>query len=192
MAEAKEILERMFRALESRDRDAALATFAPDAVLFDPHYPQPRMQGRSEIAEGLDWGLSVMQRFGFRTVHFFGSNDGKSGALEIDTNHALKSGQNLVFPQMFVVETRDGLVTALRAYEPYGPNGIGGVFLGIERLKRRQKARRRSSRAYMPAKAACNVSTEASAPRTCTTAAATRCALRVASTGASPARRAAR
>lgn len=145
MAEAREILERLFRALEARDRDAALAGFAPDAVLFDPHYPQPRMQGRDEIAEGLDWGLSVMQRFGFRTVHFFGSEDGKSGAFEIDTNHTLKSGQNLVFPQVFVVETRDGLITALRAYEPYGPNGIGGVFLGIERLKRRLWGKGRSN-----------------------------------------------
>jgi ketosteroid isomerase-like protein len=137
MTQARDILERTFRALESRDRVAALACFAPDAVLFDPHYPQPRMEGIAEIAEGLDWGLSVMKRFGFRTKHVFGSHDGLSGAFEVDTDHTLNAGQNLKFPQVFVVETRDGLITALRAYEPYGPNGIGGIFLGLARLRRR-------------------------------------------------------
>ncbi|MDP3896886.1 MAG: nuclear transport factor 2 family protein [Mesorhizobium sp.] len=137
MAQARDILERTFRALEARDKAAALAAFAPDALLFDPHYPQPRMQGLAEIAEGLDWGLSVMKQFGFRTVHFFGSEDGQSGAFEIDTNHVLNTGQALSFPQVFIVETKDGLITRLQAYEPYGPNGIGGLFLGFERLKRR-------------------------------------------------------
>lgn len=141
---ARDILEKTFRALEARDRAASLACFAPDAVLFDPHYPQPRMQGMAEIGEGLDWGLSVMKRFGFGVVHFFGSEDGLSGAVEVDTDHTLKSGQNLKFPQVFVVETKDGLITRLQAYEPYGPNGIGGMFLGLERLKRRFSGKRKA------------------------------------------------
>ncbi|MFH1796668.1 MAG: nuclear transport factor 2 family protein [Pseudomonadota bacterium] len=137
MSQARAVLERTFRALEARDKAAVLACFAPDAVLFDPHYPQPLMAGLAEIEEGIDWGLSVMKRFGFRTRHFFGSEDGLSGAVEIDTDHMLSSGQNLKFPQVFVVETKDGLITGLRAYEPYGPNGIGGFFLGLARLRRR-------------------------------------------------------
>jgi hypothetical protein len=40
-----------------------------------------------------------------------------------------------------VVETDGSKVRALRAYEPYGPNGMGGVFLGIERLKWRVAGR---------------------------------------------------
>ena len=52
-------------------------------------------------------------------------------------DRALKIGKKLDFPQVFVMETDGGKVTALRAYEPYGPNGMGGVFLGIERLKKR-------------------------------------------------------
>jgi len=142
MSQARDVLERIFRALEARNRPAVLACFAPDAVLFDPHYPQPRMEGIAEIAEGIDWGLSVMKRFGFRTKHFFGSDDGLSGAFEIDTDHTLNAGQNLKFPQVFVVETKGGLITGLRAYEPYGPNGIGGMFLGLSRLRRRLAGRK--------------------------------------------------
>ena len=137
MPAARDVMEKTFAALERRDRAAALACFAPDAVLFDPHYPQPKMQGIAEIAEGIDWGLSVMKRFGFTIERFFASEDGLSGAVEVDTNHTLNVGGDLRFPQVFIVETRDGLITALRAYEPYGPNGIGGFFLGFERLKRR-------------------------------------------------------
>lgn len=142
MSQARAAVERTFRALEARDKATVLACFAPDAVLFDPHYPQPLMSGLAEIEEGIDWGLSVMKRFGFRTRHFFGSEDGLSGAFEIDTDHTLNSGQNLKFPQVFVAETRDGLITGLRAYEPYGPNGIGGFFLGLARLRRRLSGRK--------------------------------------------------
>ena len=47
----------------------------------------------------------------------------------------LKNGIKLDFPQVFFVEVEDGKITGLRAYEPYGPNGIGGLFLGLSRLK---------------------------------------------------------
>lgn len=131
------VMTRMFRALEARDKPAVIAAFARDAELFDPHYPKPDMRGREEIEAGIDWGLSVMAQFGFRVLRAFPSADGLSAAFEVDTNHVLKSGQKLHFPQMFVADVRDGLVTRLRAYEPYGPNGIGGMFLGLARLKRR-------------------------------------------------------
>lgn len=131
------VMRRMFAALEVRDKATAMACFSPDAVLFDPHYPKPEMRGRAEIESGLDWGLSVMERFGFTVVTVFLDETGSKAAFEVDTNHVLKGGRKLSFPQMFVAEERDGLVAALRAYEPYGPNGIGGFFLGLERLKRK-------------------------------------------------------
>lgn len=135
--QARVVMERMFRALERRDKAAFMACVADDAVFFDPHYPTPEMRGRAAIEAGIDWGLSMMRQFGFRTVRFFPGDDGLSGVFEIDTNHELKTGQKLSFPQVFVAETKGGMLTGLRAYEPYGPNGIGGFFLGLERLKRR-------------------------------------------------------
>lgn len=135
--EATPLIERVFRAIENRDIDAALAALSPDVDLFDPHYPTPQMNGHAQVRSGLEWGLSVMERFGFALRHAFLSADGLSGAFEVDSNHRLKAGQELSFPQVFVVETRGGLIGRLRAYEPYGPNGVGGFFLGLERLKRR-------------------------------------------------------
>lgn len=140
--EVTPLIERLFRAVEERDLGAALATMAPDIDLFDPHYPKPQMNGHAEVRAGLEWGLSVMERFGFTVKHRFVAQDGLSGAVEVDSNHRLKAGKDLSFPQVFVAEARDGVLTRLRAYEPYGPNGVGGFFLGLERLKRRLTGRR--------------------------------------------------
>jgi ketosteroid isomerase-like protein len=129
-------MQSVFDALARRDKAAVLAAFAEDAVLFDPHYPKPEMKGQAEISAGLDWGLSGMKSFGFRIVNFFTSDEGKA-AFEVDTFHVLKIGVKLNFPQVFITEMKDGKFTAMRAYEPYGPNGMGAVFLGASRLKRR-------------------------------------------------------
>ncbi|MEO3387680.1 nuclear transport factor 2 family protein [Mesorhizobium sp. CAU 1741] len=133
---------RVFRAIEARDVDAAVAIMAPDVDIFDPHYPVPRMSGQEEFRAGMEWGLSVMERFGFTVMQTFLSQDGFSAAFEVASHHKLKAGKELSFSQVFVVEARDGLIRRLHAYEPYGPNGIGGFFLGLERLKRRLTGRR--------------------------------------------------
>jgi ketosteroid isomerase-like protein len=134
---AFEIGDAMFKALISGDKEGAIAFFADDAVIFDPHYPKPLMQGKAEIRAGLDWGFGSMKTFGFVIKNYFPGKDGLSACFEVDTHHVLKIGKKLDFPQVFIMETDGRKVTALRAYEPYGPNGIGGVFLGIERLKKR-------------------------------------------------------
>jgi ketosteroid isomerase-like protein len=137
MTTAHELLEATFRALERSDKAAVMALIADDAVFFDPHYPVPEMRGRAAIEKGIDWGIRSMQQFGFTTVRVFSSPDGGSAAFEIDTHHVLKGGMKLNFPQAFFVEAKDGKIIGLRAYEPYGPNGVGGIFLGLSRLKQK-------------------------------------------------------
>lgn len=104
-----------------KDKTAVLACFAPDALFIDPHYPTPEMRGLREIEAGLDWAFVGMERFGFAVVRFFSSEDGNSGAVEMDCEHVLAGGRVLKFPQVFVAEMKDGRLTRLRAYEPYGP-----------------------------------------------------------------------
>jgi len=133
----RDVAERNFAAVETKDADAVLRLFADDAVFIDPHYPTPRMVGKAAIAEGLRWAFTGMKTFGFTIVNFFPSEDGQSAAVEMATHHVLKSGMKLDFPQAFVMETRDGLITRLQAYEPYGPGGIGGLILKLTRLKRK-------------------------------------------------------
>lgn len=38
------------------------------------------------------------------------------------------------FPQIFVIESRDGLITRLQSYVPYSPPGIGGLLTKITRM----------------------------------------------------------
>ncbi|WP_299880479.1 nuclear transport factor 2 family protein [uncultured Sulfitobacter sp.] len=131
MSTAKDALQGLFTALEERNHAAAMDCFTDDAVLFDPHYPTPKMEGRAAIAKGLTWGLKSMKQFGFTIEKTYQGENGTSCAVEIDTHHFLSGGQELRFPQAFFVETTDGKISAFRAYEPYGPNGFMGFMLRL-------------------------------------------------------------
>ena len=66
MAESlRGLMERLFAAVEAKDLPGVLDLFADDGVLFDPHYPTPRMVGKAAIADGLTWGFGTMKTFGF-------------------------------------------------------------------------------------------------------------------------------
>ncbi len=131
------LIARTFAAVEAKDLDAMVGVFADDALVIDPHYPTPRMHGKAAITEGFRWGIGSMRSFGFTIVNYFESGDGRSAAVETASHHILKQGMKLDFPQVFIFEAADGLLTRMQAYEPYGPNGIGGVFLSLVRLRRR-------------------------------------------------------
>ena len=131
------IVDRLFAAVQAKDVSAAMACFAEDGVCIDPHYPTPRMVGKAAIAEGLRWVFGTMEQLGFTPVNYFEAEDGQSAAIEMATSHRLPGGRQLEFSQTFVIERRDGLVTRLQSYPPYGPGGIDGLVLGLVRLQRR-------------------------------------------------------
>ena len=142
------LLQKMLEATMAKDKAAVLASFAPDAVFTDPHYPNPEMWGIDEISAGLDWGFLGMERFGFTVVGSFMSEDGKSGAIEMDCEHVLASGRVLTFPQVFVAGMKDGLLVRVRAYEPYGPGGVAMFAIRVQnwllRLRRKRAVGHRS------------------------------------------------
>jgi ketosteroid isomerase-like protein len=120
-ATLRTLIEHIFSVVETMDPDAVLALCADDAVFFDPHYPVPHMAGKAAIAEGLRWGFGNMQQMRFPIVNYFEDATGQKAAVEVATAHVLATGMRLNFPQVFVIETRAGLITRLQAYEPYGP-----------------------------------------------------------------------
>ncbi len=137
MSQLRELVQRAFKTVETMDVNATVALFADNAVLFDPHYPTPKMIGKAAIADGLTWGFGAMSKMGFPIVNYFEAEGGECAAVEIATSHVLKTGMKLNFPQMFVIEAHDGLITRMQAYEPYGPHGVVGVILGVTRLQRK-------------------------------------------------------
>jgi ketosteroid isomerase-like protein len=154
-AELQSLVDRNLDAVTAKDADAVLATFTDDAVLIDPHYPDPEMRGKAAIAAGLEFGFGLMRAFGFDERDYFLSPDGTSLVVHCLCHHVLQGGRPLVFPQVFVVRTRDGLIAHCQAFEPYGPSGIGGLLLGLGkaafRIRRaRAKAGRREFRASAP------------------------------------------
>ena len=128
---------RTFSTLEAKDLEAMMSLFADDAVLIDPHFPTPQMQGKAVIREAFREAISGMQSFGYTIVNYFESENGQGAAVETATHHVVKQGMKLNFPQVFIFESANGLITRLQAYEPYGPHGVVGVFLFLARLIKR-------------------------------------------------------
>ncbi len=127
-----ELFQQLVAAFETRDLPAALDLFAEDAVMIDPHYPQAEMKGKAAIKQGIEWAFSNIEKPGFTVRHLWTEDD--SGVVEVDTHHVFRGGMKVNFPQVFVMETRDGLITRLQSYPPYGPPGIAGLLTGLVRL----------------------------------------------------------
>ncbi len=112
-------IEQLFAAFAAKDLAAVMAYFADEAVVFDPHYPAPLMNGKTAIQAGFEWAFMGLQQPGFTIDNFWGSDN--NAAIEVDTHHIIAGGQELRFPQLFVVEWRAGLITRLQSYTPYPP-----------------------------------------------------------------------
>jgi ketosteroid isomerase-like protein len=118
------LIERGLQAFEQKDAQALTAIFSDDAVFYDPHYPTPEMRGQAAIRQGFEFAFGTLKQPGFTIRNFWGNEH--SGVVEVDTHHVLQDGVELRFPQTFVVEERDGLVTRFQAYLPYPPPALAG------------------------------------------------------------------
>jgi ketosteroid isomerase-like protein len=129
---SKELFEGMLQAFMSKDLPKVMSYFTDDAVLYDPHYPQPRMVGKAAIQQGLEWGMSSLEKPGFKLRHMW--TDENSGVAELDTHHLIKGGIEAKFDQVFVFEVRDGKFTRLQSYVPYPPHGIAGIIGNVTKV----------------------------------------------------------
>jgi ketosteroid isomerase-like protein len=134
---ALDLLGATLRAVEAKDLTGLRELIAHDGVFVDPHYPTPRMTGWPAISDGLHWAFGTIETFGFEIVLGFESTDGRHAAVEVDCRHVLRGGHQLLFRQVFVADVREGRITRLQAYEPYGPGGLVGWVLRLARLGRR-------------------------------------------------------
>lgn len=117
------LVERMLRAFEAKDAQRAASCFTEDGLFIDPHYPEPAIQGRAAIQQGFGFAFGMLEQPGF-TIRNFWSNE-TSGATEVDTDHIMADGSEVQFPQVFVFETKDGLLSRFQAYVPYPPPSPG-------------------------------------------------------------------
>ena len=133
-AALKKAIDDNLAAVSAKQLDAAVAGFAVDGVLIDPHYPVTRMVGREAIAAGLGWMFGAMRELNFEVDRYFGDGS-EGGAIEVTSRHVLGNGRIVGLQQMFVIEARGGLITRWQAYEPYGPHGIAGLIPRLARLR---------------------------------------------------------
>ena len=131
------LISHTFATVEAKNLDAMMSVFAEDAIVIDPHFPTPRMQGKAAITQGLRGAMAGMRSFGYTILNYYESENGQGAAVETATHHVVKQGMKLNFSQVFIFDVADGRITRMQAYEPYGPHGIMGTFLFLVRLKNR-------------------------------------------------------
>lgn len=117
--DSRALIETLLHAFVAKDLKIALDCFTDDALFYDPHYPEPQMQGKAAIQEGFQFTFSILKKPGFTIRHFWG--DEKSGALEVDTHHIFQDDHEVRFPQMFAFELQNDLLARFQAYVPYPP-----------------------------------------------------------------------
>jgi SnoaL-like domain len=58
-----DLITRTFATFEAKDLDAIMSVFAEDAVVIDPHFATPRMQGKATITEGFQGAMTGIRSF---------------------------------------------------------------------------------------------------------------------------------
>src|SRR5437588_12158194 len=96
-----DLITHTFATIEANDLDAMMSLFADDAVVIDPHFSTPRMQGKAAITESFRGAISGMRSFGYTIVNYCESENGQSVAVETATHHVVKQGMTLNAPQVF-------------------------------------------------------------------------------------------
>ncbi len=86
----QDLVSSTFATLEAKDIEAIMPQFVKDAVLIDPHFPKPRMQGKAAISKGLGEAMSGMRSFGYTIVNYYESENRQGTAVETATHHVLK------------------------------------------------------------------------------------------------------
>ena len=141
MIDPEALLRGVLAAFEAKDLKRGLSMLAPDAVVIDPHYPQPVMRGHAAIERGMRWAMGTLEKPGFTVRRIW--LGGNTVVAEVDASHVIRGPVRQQFTQVFVAETREGKITHLRSYPPYGPHGTGGVMLRLTRLMWRLRGRLR-------------------------------------------------
>lgn len=126
------LFDRLLQAFMCKDLSAVMACFADDAIVYDPHYPQPRMVGKAAIEQGVAWGMNTLEKPGFTLRQLW--LDGNTGVAELNTHHVIRGNMESKFDQVFVFEFRNGKLTRLQSYVPYPPHGIAGMIGKVTRL----------------------------------------------------------
>ncbi len=119
VASSKDAAMQLLDAMTDKDMARTLASFTDDAVLFDPHYPNPTMVGKDAIRAGMDFAFGLLKQPKWTVLRSW--ETANSVVLEADTHHELVNGITMEVKQVFVVDVKDGKITHWQSFVPYPP-----------------------------------------------------------------------
>jgi limonene-1,2-epoxide hydrolase len=129
MSNAKTVTA-MLNTWQSRDVDAIIRFFTPDAVYTNVPIDPPN-RGEKEIREFLNWFFGAVGELEFRTLFQTEGDDGTVMNERIDRLDF--GGQMVELPVMGVFEFRDGAICAWRDYFDMALLGALGTEVSVPR-----------------------------------------------------------
>lgn len=126
-------ISALMHAFSEKNLEQVMSLFAEDATMIDPHYPEKIMCGKEAIMAGIAWAFKSMKKPAFKLLNTL--TDDRLIFAETEAHHVFNGGASVTFKETFVIELKeDGLISRLQAYPDYGPGGMVGFFLGLQRL----------------------------------------------------------
>jgi steroid delta-isomerase len=108
------VIKAYFAALRAMDTDAWIATFAPDAVSYDPVGAPPAV-GHDALRQFLTAILAAFDKVGLTEDHVFIAGNG--AAVKWTGRGKGKNGRDVRFEGIDIFELNDdGLIQTVRAY----------------------------------------------------------------------------
>lgn len=129
-----ELINKLFEAVEAKNINVILDCYDDDVDFIDPHYPKVHMKGKEDVIKGVTWGFKSVKKFKFSLINYFENKEGTAASVEYDTKIELSNGKKFNYPQVFIIETKDGKISRIQAYETYGPHGVLKIILLATRL----------------------------------------------------------
>jgi ketosteroid isomerase-like protein len=116
---ASQLVEELIDGVTGRDWDGLAQLYRPDAVVDQPfQLPEPaRLRGRKELVEHFERAGKLPLRLQARNVVIHETRDPAIVIAEFDyEGENTATGVRFHFPNVFVVEARDGLIARTRDY----------------------------------------------------------------------------
>ena len=129
---SQKLIQTLLNSFSNKEIETIMKYFDDESIFIDAHYPGTKLVGIKNIRRALEWSLKNVSEMKFTILNCW-IND-NIASVEVLAEHKLKFGIKLNFREIFVIETKNEVVTRFEAFLLYSPNVFGKLIGNITNL----------------------------------------------------------